>query len=82
MTEQEHDAALDALIGWFESQPLPERRPYVSRYAGARTLQQRSLRQTLQVESSYLLCQRPRNCLAHIKSWVVLPNLSSMSRPL
>src|SRR6202011_613950 len=34
--------------------PLPERRPYVSRYAGARTLHQRSLRQTLQVESSYL----------------------------
>jgi hypothetical protein len=36
--------------------PLPERRPYVGRYAGARTLQQRSLRHTLQVESSYLLC--------------------------
>ena len=36
--------------------PPPERRPYVSRYAGARTLQQRSLRQILQVESSYLLC--------------------------
>jgi hypothetical protein len=62
--------------------PLPERRPYVSRYAGARTLQQRSLRQTLQVELSYLLRSRPTQLLAHIKSCVVLPNLSSISRPL
>ena len=46
--------------------PLPERRPYVSRYAGARTLQQRSLRQILQVESFYLLCSRPTQLLAHI----------------
>jgi hypothetical protein len=46
--------------------PLPERRPYVSRYAGARTLQQRSLRQILQVESSYLLCSRPTLLLTHV----------------
>jgi hypothetical protein len=48
--------------------PLPERRPYVSRYAGARTLQQRSLRHTSQVESSYLLCSGPTQLLAHNKS--------------
>ena len=36
--------------------PLPERRLYASRYAAAQTLRQRSLRQILQVESSYLLC--------------------------
>src|SRR5450631_1102735 len=60
--------------------PLPERRPYVSRYAGARTLQQRSLRQTLQVESSYLLCSRPTQLLTHIYRWVGLSNLSSNYR--
>src|SRR5437868_15093876 len=39
-----------------DHRPLPERRPHVSRYAGARTLQERSLRQIVQVESFYLLC--------------------------
>src|SRR5471030_2952994 len=53
--------------------PLPERRPYVSRYAGARTLQQRSLRQTLQVESFYLLCSRPTQLLAHIQGVACYP---------
>ena len=47
--------------------PLPERRSCVSRYASARTLQKRSLRRILQVESSYLLCQRPTKLLAHVK---------------
>src|ERR1700704_153117 len=57
--------------------PLPERRPYVSRYADARTLRQRSLRQILQVESFYLLCSRPTQLLALIQSCAVLPTLSS-----
>jgi hypothetical protein len=47
--------------------PLPERRSCVSRYASARTLQKRSLRQFLQVESSYLLCHRPTQLLALIE---------------
>jgi hypothetical protein len=60
--------------------PLPERRPCVSRYAGARTLQQRSLRQILQVESSYLLCSKANATVGLIITCVVLPNLSSISR--
>ena len=56
--------------------PLPERRPYVSRYAGARTLQKRSVRQTLQVESSYLLCSRASTIVGHLQTCVLLPNLS------
>ena len=44
-----------------------ERRSYVSRYADARSSQQRSLRQILQVESSYLLCSRPTNCWPEFK---------------
>ena len=57
--------------------PLPERRSCVSRYASARVLQKRSLRQILQVESFYLLCLRPTQLLAHRQSCVVLPCLSS-----
>jgi hypothetical protein len=49
----------------------------LARYAIARTLQQRSLRQTLQVESSYLLCLRPTQLLAYGQKCVVLLNLSS-----
>jgi hypothetical protein len=61
--------------------PLPERRPYVSRYAGARTLQQRSLRQILQVESSNLLCSKANAIIGQFLSCVGLPSLSSVSRP-
>jgi len=61
--------------------PLPERRPYVSRYAGARTLQKRSLRQILQVESSCLLCLRPTQLLAYAQKCVLLPNLSRTLPP-
>ena len=50
-----------------DHRPLPERCSCVSRYANARTLQQRSSRQSLQVESSYLLCQRPTQLLAPLK---------------
>ena len=44
--------------------PLPERCSCVRRYASAQTLHQRSLRQILQVESSYLLCSWPTQLLA------------------
>lgn len=39
-----------------------------SRYAIPRTLKQRSLRQALQVESSYLLCSRPTPLLAYMQA--------------
>ncbi|MGZ4972934.1 MAG: FAD binding domain-containing protein [Limisphaerales bacterium] len=48
--------------------PLPERRSCVSRYASARTLQKRSLRRFLQVESSHLLCHRPAKLLAYVQA--------------
>jgi hypothetical protein len=48
--------------------PLPERCSCVSRYASARTLQQRSPRRTLQVESLHLLCLRPAQLLAHVQN--------------
>lgn len=50
-----------------------------SRCAIPRTLKQRSLRQALQVESSYLLCSRPTSLLAYIRSCGVPTNLSRQS---
>jgi hypothetical protein len=61
--------------------PLPESRPYVSRYAGARTLQQRSLRQILQVESFYLLCSRPAQLLAMAKVVSCHPVCQALLQP-
>jgi hypothetical protein len=53
--------------------PLPERRSCVSRYASARTLRQRSLRRSLQVESSYLLCLRANAIVGLSSRCVVYP---------